>query len=159
MKRVFALASIVALVSVVGKPVSSQSAQSDPRIGTWKLNTAKSQGNTRKSETRTYTQSGDGVTGHIEIVNSDGSTQVYGMTNRPDGKDYPYTGQVPGGADTIAVKRVGNNTFTAENKKGGKVLSTTRITFSADGSVMTMTTKGVDADGKPIISVRVYDKQ
>jgi hypothetical protein len=69
-----------------------------------------------------------------------------------------WTGQVPGGADTNSVKRVGN-TFTSESKKGGKLLFTTKTTFSADGKVMTLTTEGTDADGKPMHAVRVYDKQ
>ena len=98
------------------------------------------------------------MTVHIEIVNSDGSTQVYGYTGKADGKDYPWTGKVPGGAETVSVKRVGN-TFTAEAKKGGKLLFTTKTTFSADGRVMTLATEGTDADGKPMHAVRVYDKQ
>jgi len=138
--------------------VSAQSSESDPRIGTWTLNVAKSKGNTRATETRTYTQSGNGVTAHVEIVNSDGSKQVYGMTEKSDGKDYPYTGQGPGGADALSVKRVGN-TFAAESKKDGKVLFRTAVTFSSDDKIMTMTTKGVAADGQLINSVRVYDKQ
>jgi len=158
MKRVLKILSVPVLALVVSSAVPAQSSQSDPRIGTWKLNTAKSQGNTRKSETRTYTQSGASVTTHAEIVNGDGSTEVYEVTGKPDGKDNPYTGQGPWGADTVSLKRVGN-TFVSENKKGGKLLFTTRFAFSADGSVMTMTTKGVDANGKPINTVRVYDKQ
>jgi hypothetical protein len=158
MKRLLTVLSVPILALIVSSAISAQSSQSDPRIGTWKLNVAESKDNTRKSETRTYTQSGDSVTAHIEIVNSDGSTQVYGYTGKSDGKDYSWTGQVPGGADTNSVKRVGNG-FTSESKKGGKLLSTTKTTFSADGKVMTLTTKGTDADGKPIHAVRVYDKQ
>jgi hypothetical protein len=158
MKRLLAVLSVPVLTLIVSSAISAQSSQGDPRIGTWKLNVAKSKDNTRKSETRTYTQSGDSVTAHIEIVNSGGSAQAYGYTGKSDGKDYPWTGQVPGGAETVSVKRVGN-TFTSGSKKGGKLLFTTRITFSADGKVMTLTTKGTDADGKPIDAVRVYDKQ
>jgi hypothetical protein len=158
MKRLFTVLCVVVLTLVAPTAHSAQSSQSDPRIGTWKLNVAKSNDNTRKSETRTYTQSGDSVTAHVEIVNNDGSTQVYGDTAKPDGKDYPLTGQGPGGAETVSIKRVGN-TFTYESKKGGKLLITTKVTFSAHGKIMTMTSKGVDANGKPIDAVRVYDKQ
>jgi len=158
MKRLLTVLSVAILALSISTAISAQSSQSDPRIGTWKLNVAKSKDNTRKSDTRTYTQSGDSVTVHIEIVNSDGSTQIYGYTGKSDGKDYPWTGQVPGGAETNSVKRVGN-AFTSESKKGGKLLFTTTTTFSADGKVMTLTTKGTDGDGKPIDAVRVYDKQ
>lgn len=158
MKRLLMIFSVSVLTLIVSSAISAQSSQSDPRIGTWKLDVAKSKDSTRKSDTRTYTQSGDSVTVHIEIVNSDGSTQVYGYTGKSDGKDYPWTGQVPGGAETVSIKRVGN-TFNAESKKGGELLFTTRTTFSADGKVMTLTTKGKGADGKPIDAVRIYDKQ
>jgi hypothetical protein len=158
MKRLLAVLSVSILGLIVSSAISAQSSQSDPRIGTWKLNVAKSNDNTRKSDTRTYTQSGDSVTAHIEVVNADGSTQVYGYTGKADGKDYSWTGKVPGGAETNSTKRVGN-TFTSEAKKGGKLLFTTKTTFSDDGKVMTLTTTGVDADGKPIHATRVYDKQ
>jgi len=158
MKRLLTVLNVCVLALIVSSAISAQSSQSDPRIGTWKLDVAKSKDNTRKSDTRTYTQSGDSVTVHIEIVNSDGSTRTYGYTGKSDGKDYPWTGQQPGGAETNSVRRVGN-TFTSEAKKGGKLIFTTRTTFSDDGKVMTLTTKGTDADGKPIDAVRVYDKQ
>jgi hypothetical protein len=158
MKRLLTVLSVSVLALFVSSAISAQSSQSDPRIGTWKLDVAKSNDNTRKSDTRTYTQTGDSVTLHIEIVNSDGSKKVYGYTGKADGKDYPWTGQQPGGAETNSVKRVGN-TFIAESKKGGRVLFTTKTTFSDDGKVMTLTTRGTDADGKSIDAVRVYDKQ
>jgi hypothetical protein len=158
MRRFLTVLSISGLGLIIATAMLAQSSQNDPRIGAWKLNVAKSKDNTRKSDMRTYTQSGDSVTAHIEVVNNDGSTQVYGYTGKSDGKDYPWTGQVPSGAETVSVKRVGN-TFTSESKKGGKLLFTTRTTFSAAGKVMTLTTRGTDADGKSIDAVRVYDKQ
>ncbi len=107
---------------------------------------------------RSYESSGDSITMHAEVTNSDGSRQVYGYTTKADGKDYPYTGLEPQGAETISVKRAGN-TFTAESKKGGKLLFTTTVTFSNDGKVMTFITKGIDAKGQPLNGVLVYDKQ
>jgi hypothetical protein len=157
MKRFFTVISVVVLALAA---TGVMSAQSDPRIGTWKLNVAKSKSDAplAKSATRTYESSGDSITMHTEAINSDGSKQVYGYTGKPDGKDYPYTGQLPGGAETISGKRAGN-TFTAESKKGGKLLFTTRVTFSNDGKVMTFTTKGTGANGQSLNSVLVYDKQ
>ena len=81
-RRLLTVLMVPILALVVSSAISAQSSQSDPRIGTWKLNVAKSKDNTRKSDARTYTQSGDSVTVHIEIVNSDGSTQVYGYTGK-----------------------------------------------------------------------------
>jgi len=158
MKRLLTVLSVPGLALILSSAVSAQSSQSDPRIGTWALNVAKSTGIAAKTGTRTYKQSGDGVTAHVQMVNADGSKQVYGVTDKIDGKDYPWGGQAPGGADTVSVKRVGN-TLEGDNKKGGKVIFKTTITFSSDGKVMTLTTKGVDATGKPFNSVGVYDKQ
>jgi len=157
-KRLLTIFSVPVLALIVLSTVSAQSPRSDPRIGTWTLNVAKSKGNIRKSETRTYTQTGDSVTGHVEIVNSDGSTQVYAFTGKSDGKDYPYTGQTPGGAETFSTTRSGMN-FVTQDKKDGKVLFTITTAFSADGKVMTRRTKGTDANGQPIDAVRVYDRQ
>ena len=133
-------------------------AQSNPRIGTWKFDVAKSKAPLRKSEMRTYESSGDSITMHAEVTNSDGSKQVYGYTGKLDGKDYPYTGQTPGGAETFSTTRSGMN-FVTQDKKDGKVLFTITTAFSADGKVMTRRTKGTDANGQPIDAVRVYDRQ
>jgi hypothetical protein len=157
MKRLFTGITVLVLALTA---VGVMSAQSDPRIGTWKLNVAKSKSDTapHKSETRTYEVSGDSTTLHVELINNDGSKQVYGYTGKLDGKDYRYTGQVPGGANTVSVKR-GGNQFDSESKKDGKLLYTTRAIFSDDGKIMTLTTKGTDANGQAVNSVRVYDKQ
>jgi hypothetical protein len=157
MKRLFSIVAVGVLIFTTANLVL---AQSDPRVGTWKLNAAKSKSDAapRKSETRTYQASGDSITMHAEVMNNDGSKQVYGYTAKLDGKDYPYTGQAPGGAETIAIKRVGKGT-TAEQKKGGKLLFTSNNMVSDDGKIMTITTKGTDASGKSMNSMRVYDKQ
>ena len=89
MRRLLTVFSITTLALVVSTALSAQSSQNDPHIGTWKLNVEKSSVNTHKSETRTYTQSGDSLTAHVEMVNSDGSTTGYEYTAKLDGKDYP----------------------------------------------------------------------
>jgi hypothetical protein len=157
MKRLLTIISAVVLALAAG---GMASAQSDPRIGTWKLNVAKStsDGPPRKSEMRTYTASADGITMHTDVVAGDGSKQTYGYTGKTDGKDYSYTGQQPAGAETVSLKRVGN-TVVSESKKGGKVLFTSTASLSSYGKVMTITTKGTDAKGQSANSVRVYDKQ
>ena len=137
------------------------SGQSDPRIGTWKLNVAKSKFDpaaSRKSETRTYQMSDGAVMVHVQVTLSDDSKQQVSFDATPDGKDHPYSATPAFYADTISVKREGHG-FVAESKKDGKLLFTTTDTFSADGKVMTLTTKGVNAKGQSVNSVRVYEKQ
>jgi len=137
------------------------SGQSDPRIGTWKLNVAKSKFDpaaSRKSETRTYQMSDGAVMVHVQVTLSDDSKQQVSFDATPDGKDRPYNATPAFYADTISVKREGHG-FVAESKKDGKLLFTTTDTFSADGKVLTLTTKGVNAKGQSVNSVRVYEKQ
>jgi hypothetical protein len=135
--------------------------QSDPRIGTWKLNVAKSKFDpaaSRKSETRTYQMSDGAVMVHAETILSDGSKQEVSFNGTPDGKDHPYNATPAFYADTVSVRREGNG-FIGESKKDGKLLFTTTDSFSADGKIMTLTTKGVNAKGQSVNSVRVYEKQ
>jgi hypothetical protein len=131
-------------------------AQANPRIGTWKLNVAKStyqQGKAPSSETRTYLATDDGG---IQLTASallpSGTKQPSGYRAKFDGKDYPYSGVA---GDTIAMTGDGW-TADATIKMGGKVTQTSHSVLSKDGKTMTQTTK--TASGNPV-STRVYDKQ
>ena len=44
-------------------------------------------------------------------------------------------------------------------KKAGKVVQTSTNVVSNDGKTMTITTKDIGADARPINNVTVYDKQ
>ncbi len=48
---------------------------------------------THTDETRTYTQTGDVVTAHVEYVSSDGSRHVYGGTGSPMARPSPSRGR------------------------------------------------------------------
>ena len=160
-RRLLTVLSVTILALVVSSAISAQSSQSDTRIGTWKLNVAKSKFDSaasRKSETRTYQMSDGAVMVHAETILSDGSKQEVSFNGTPDGKDHPYNATPAFYADTVSVRREGNG-FIGESKKDGKLLFTTTDSFSADGKIMTLTTKGVNAKGQPVNSVRVYEKQ
>ena len=87
----------------------------------------------------------------------DGSPINSTYTAKYDGKEYPVTGQP---WDTISFKRIDANTYTTEIKKaGGKHHTTGRTVISKDGKTMTLTIKGVDAEGKPVSATIIYDKQ
>jgi hypothetical protein len=139
-------------------------AQSNPQIGTWKLNPAKSKytpGPAPKSQTATVEAAGDGIKNVTKGVAADGSAIDYGYTATSlDGKDYPLTGSAPpSGGDTIAVKRVDTYTFTSTIKKAGKPVQTTTVAYSKDGKLRTITTKGTTKSGQPMSSVAVYERQ
>jgi hypothetical protein len=137
-------------------------AQSNPLVGTWKLNLEKSKyepGPAPKSLTRTIEPAGDGVKYTFEGVSADGKLISYGFTVGFDGKDSPITGSMPSGADTIAGKRIDPNRYVATIKKGGKVLGESHVSVSADGKVTTVDVTGTTAAGTKIHEVQVYDKQ
>jgi hypothetical protein len=137
------------------------SAQNDAHMGTWKLNVAKSKfapGQTLKSETRTYEPTGDGYKLTGQRIDADGSTHTESFTVKYDGKDTPFTGDAYG-ADSLAVKLVDANHIDATEKKGGKLLYTTKVVVSKDGKVMTITNKGKNESGQPIDATLIYDKQ
>jgi len=93
---------------------------------------------------------------HVEATLGDDSKLEVSFDATPDGKDHPYKATPAFYADSISVKREGN-AFVSESKKDGKLLFTTSDAFSADGKVMTLTTKGMNAKGQSVNSVRVYE--
>jgi hypothetical protein len=161
MKRFFVFVIVVALSLVASGLLL---AQSNPSVGTWKLNLAKSKfspaGTAPKSDTLTIEAQGDGVKVSTDGVAGDGNRIAASYTTNYDGKDSAVSGLgFPNGADTIAVKRVDANTSTATAKKAGKVVYTRRLVVSKDGKVMTITAKGTNEQGQPTSSTTVWDKQ
>jgi hypothetical protein len=140
--------------------VHSTSGRANPRLGTWKLNVAKSKydGAVRAtSETRTYSAVSDDtitVTGHAMLA--DGTIQTTSYAAKYDGKPYPYKGVI---GDMIKVKVVDAYETYVTVTLSGKVVQTARSRVSIDGRTLTLVTTGTDAAGKAFSSTRVYDKQ
>jgi hypothetical protein len=150
----------VAVLAVVGAVAAR--AQSNPIVGTWKLNTAKSKynpGPMPKSLTRTIVADGDGVKYSFEGVAADGSAIAYGFSTKLDGKAVPVTGSIPNGADSISATKTDDHHYTATLKKGDKVVGSTKVTISADGKVTTVDSTGVTSTGAKSHDLQVYDKQ
>jgi hypothetical protein len=159
MKCILKFASIVIFAAVAS---TSLLAQGNPVVGTWNLNTAKSKytpGPAPKSMTRTIEETADGMKYTMKGVSADGSPISYGFTVKYDGKDYPTTGTMPGGADSIAIKKIDPNHYEAVLKKAGKEVATSKVEISKDGKVATIESKGKTEDGKAMHTVAVYDKQ
>lgn len=150
------IATVIGIVVLAGGILAAQA--SDPLIGTWKLNAAKSKGSTLKSGTTKVEKDGDGVKLTVEMMPADGPVYKWTFSAKFDGKDNPVTGNSPYG-DTVAIERVDAHTFHLTSKRGGKVSATQTIVVSADGKTRTTTTKGTDAKGQPIDSVALYEKQ
>ena len=155
--------SILAVAVVCLALAGSMFADSKAFVGTWKLNLEKSKyaaGQAPKSLTRTVSADGDAVTYKFEGVGADGTAFSFSFTSKYDGKDAEVTGAgMPYGADHIAIKQVNSHETTATLKKGDKVVGSSTATVSHDGKMVTLTSKGTDANGKPTKSMSIYDKQ
>ncbi len=160
MKRMLFLFTILGLSAVTASPLM---AQDNPFVGTWKLNVAKSKYvgvPMPKSQTREVTAVGAGAKYSFTGVAADGSSVEYSFTTNFDGKDAAVTGTgMPGGADAIALKRVGTHKTVGTLKKGGKEVGHAESEVSKDGKVVTVKTKAKGADGKEVTAESVYDKQ
>lgn len=130
---------------------------SNPLVGTWKLNAAKSSGGL-KSGTTKIEAVGEGVKFTVDMVAADGKARHWTFTANFDGKDYPVTGNSPYG-DMTALTRVDANTTRMDSKKAGKATITQTVVVSADGKTRTTTSKGTDVMGKAVDTVAVYEKQ
>jgi len=159
MKR---LLQFVAITVLAFAGSAALQAQSNPLVGTWKLNVTKSKfdpGPGYKSLTRTVEAQGDGVKYTFAGVAADGKPIAYGFSVKFDGKDNPISGSMPSGADTISAKRTDSNDFVATLKKGGKDIGTSKVAVSKDGKVTTVDSTGTTASGGKERDVQVYDKQ
>ncbi len=152
----------IAALAVLAADAGNLSAQAkDPRIGTWKLNVAKSKfdpGPPPQSQTLKVEPSGKGEKVTSESVTADGKTVTTTYTANFDGKDYPLTGSALG-ADKVSLKRIDARTTERIDKKDGKPAVTIKRVVSADGKTMTATVKGTNAEGKPMNNVAVFEKQ
>jgi len=156
MKRLLTVFAVIFLAMAAG---GLGLAQSNPFVGTWKLNLAKSKfhpGPAPKSQMRTW--AADGKVS-AEGLNPAGKPTTYGYPVMGDGKDYPTTGAVPNSADTISSKRIDANTIEANFTRDGKPSDTTRFVVSQDGKILTITAKGTSPNGKTLDDLLVLDKQ
>ena len=147
-------------LSLVLVPARALLAQSDPAVGTWKLNAAKSKynpGPPPRSQTLTISAAGNGVTVMSRGTDGAGKPLATDYTVAFDGKDVPVKGSPS--YDATSAKRVDANTTELTRRKGGKIVQTSRRVVSADGKTMTITTTGVNENGDRISNVGVFEKQ
>lgn len=160
MKRAITLAACVVVGVTLGGTLTVSGQTSDPRIGRWQLNVAKSKftGPAPKSITRVYEDKGGGnVLSTITTVPATGQSGVLNVLYKIDSKGYP---QLPQGAETtstVTQRLIDARTIEGITKRDGKVVAMFTQTVSADGKTLTYTTK--DAQGKPTGVVQIFDKQ
>src|SRR5438034_5999128 len=122
------LVSVAAVAEVMGQTTN-------PQLGTWKMNIAKSKfspGTGFKSATSKIEDVGGGVKHTLDTVYADGTSRRYEYTTTYDGKDVPVIGNSPYG-DTTALSRVDANTVRTVYKKNGKITVIQTSVVSSDG--------------------------
>jgi hypothetical protein len=132
----------------------------DNWVGTWKLNAAKSKyspGPGPKAQTLKFEATPEGIKVISESVNAEGQANKGGYSSKFDGKEVAMAGNV--NADTGAPRKIDDNTYENIWKKAGKVTIATKGVVSADGKTLTVTRTGTDAQGRPVNTTAVYEKQ
>ena len=144
-------------IALVGVSAAAN-AQTEPVMGTWKLDVAKSTykpGPAPKSSTVVVEPAGKGIKVAIESVQADGSPLKWGFTSLRDGKtEAPVTGNPM--FDTVTTTKESDAAGTNVYKKGGKVVMTSKLAVTA--KTMTVTSTGTDAKGQAVHNVAVYTK-
>jgi len=155
-KRLFAFTGLVVLLLSAAAVVR---AQSDQRIGTWKLNVAKSKasnGNVPQNETRTYEAQGSEIMCTVTGANAKGQPINNHFNATADGKDYPTSANP---SATVSIKQTGPGAYAGTLKNNGKVMATNTAVISGGGKMFTIEQKGTDAEGKEYTSTIVFEKQ
>jgi hypothetical protein len=132
----------------------------DPLIGTWKLNHAKSKfspGPGPKDLTVRFQAADGGIKVTSDSTDADGKAAHTEYSGKYDGKENPITGS--DSTDTVTLNKINATTSERIDKRGGKVVMTYTRKVSDDGKTLTVTQKGTDKDGKPVNNTLVFDKQ
>jgi hypothetical protein len=152
------LVLVLVLAGLASAGVPAQT--SDPFVGTWKLNVAKSK-TTLTSGTTVVESAGDGIRTTADMVRGDGTADHFTWMAKYDGTDNPVIGASPygSGAHSIALTRIDAHTAKIVTKLDGKVTITQTLVVSIDGKTRTIHTTGTDDKGQPVDTMAIYDKQ
>jgi hypothetical protein len=158
MKRLFTMTAAVVVALACSGVMLAQS--TDPLVGTWKMNAAKSKfspGPADKSLTVKYEPQGDSLKITADLTTADGTAQHQEYTATFDGKTYPVKGDPD--RDMATMKRIDANTTEVMGTKGGKPTVNFRRVVSKDGKTLTLRETGTDATGKKLNNVVILEKQ
>jgi hypothetical protein len=134
-------------------------AQSDPFLGTWQLNLAKSKyspGPPPKSTIVNIQAEAQGLKVTVTGVNAEGSPINNTFTAVGDGIPYPAGNP---NFDASAAVLVDAYTLINSRTKAGKFVGTQTVVVSPDGKTLMATNILLDANRRPINSITVFDKQ
>ena len=143
---------------MVSRPVSTRCpARSSPIPASTGTTSSFSPGPAPKAQTRTYAESGQGVTLTIKTTGADGKETTSTLTYKSDGSPSPITGNP--NFDTVSVKKVDDYSVKATQMRGGATVGTAERTISKDGKTLTYKQQLTDAKGVKSSNTEVYDRQ
>jgi len=149
----------IALLIVLAAAAASGQTKQESWHGTWTLNLAKSTYNAspapKSGISRLTPAAGGAMTLVQEQVTADGTARRIETTTPVDGKDHPVE-SLPG--VTYALTRVNDFIYVLLAKEKGVVTSTTLTVVSSDGNTRTSTTVAVNAAGRTVANIAVYDR-
>ena len=146
-------------LAIAGLPEAAFAQQSDPFLGTWELNLAKSKyspGPPPRSQTVNNQAEGQGQKVTVTGVAANGNPVSNTITGVFDGMPHPASNP---NFDAVASTRADAYTHINSFTKAGKLVGTSTTVVSPDGKTTTATNMLLDATGKLINNVAVYDKQ
>jgi len=156
MKLVVAFAAAVVLAALASGLLL---AQSNPFIGTWKLNLAKSKdpGAFPKEETLQVQLVG----GQRQVTIKGTSTNGAPISFKYEVPDKGGAGRVLAGGpyDAVSGTRIDDSTREVSYMIRGKGVLQLRSAVSKDGHTMSLTVQGTDGHGKTFSGLAVFDKQ
>jgi hypothetical protein len=159
-RATFMLISVLLNLGIGGFPQIGV-AQTDPLLGLWQLNLAKSKFSPAppyKSLTAYF--QGEGPNRKTTIVGIDTAgnpVTIVFLENVEDGKPHPVTGSR--NVDASTATRVDANTVNISYLKEGKVVQSGTLVTSPDGRTYTATFTGTLTDGRQLNYVYVLDRQ
>jgi hypothetical protein len=149
----------IALMIVLATAAASGQTKPESWHGTWALNLAKSTYNASpapKSGTSRLTPAAGGAMTLVqEQITADGTARRIETTTPFDGNDHPVE-SLPG--VTYALTRLNDFIYVLIAKEKGVVTSTTLTVVSSDGNTRTSTTVAVNAGGRTVANIAVYDR-
>ena len=150
--------TILLVVTMLSIPLGLLAADSDPMMGTFKLNVEKSKlpPNYSRSITRQHVPVPGGVKVIQDRVSADGKEGHGEFTLMFDGKEYPITGD-PNVA-TLILKRIDKYTVEGIGKKDGHEITHFTWKVSKDGKVLTYPNKRIYPPDKVGETIQVLDR-
>jgi hypothetical protein len=152
--------SLTVLTIVLASISASAQTSADSWIGTWTLNVAKSTYDASPAPKSGVSRLSPADGGRTRVsqdqVTAAGVERRIAVAAAFDGKDYAVP-DLPG--VTYAFTRVSGSIYVLIAKEKGVVTSTTLTVVSPDGSTRTSTTTAINAEGKAVANIAVYDRQ